>query len=243
MIKKLILNQVNKLLKVYYTFNLNKLGLMFNTDKAVGHFYLPHYQKHFRPYKFKKINLLEIGVGGYESPDYGGHSLRMWKSYFRKGVIYALDIHDKSALQEKRIRIFKGSQVDFNFLDELVNQAGDLDIIIDDGSHINEHVIKTFKHLFPKLKDGGIYVIEDTQTSYWKDYGGDSVNLNNPNTMMNYFKSLTDCMNNKEFVIPGYEQNYYDKKIISMHFYHNLIFIYKGNNDEESNLIFNNTRG
>ena len=107
MIKKLILNQVNKLLKVYYTFNLNKLGLMFNTDKAVGHFYLPHYQKHFRPYKFKKINLLEIGVGGYESPDYGGHSLRMWKSYFRKGVIYALDIHDKSALQEKRIRIFK----------------------------------------------------------------------------------------------------------------------------------------
>ena len=55
----------------------------------------------------------------------------------------------------------------------------ELDIIIDDGSHINEHVIRTFQYLFPKLKPGGIYVVEDTQTSYRQDYGGDDKNLNN----------------------------------------------------------------
>ena len=117
---------------------------------------------------------------------------------------------------------------------------GTIDVIIDDGSHINEHVIETFKFLFPKLKDGGIYIVEDTQTSYWTDFGGDSENLNNPNTMMNFFKGLLDSMNNKEFIIPNYQQTYYDKKIVSMHFYHNMIFIYKGNNDEESNIVVNN---
>lgn len=242
MLRKLILNPVNKILKVYHTFNLNKLGLMFGTDKVIGHFYLPHYQKHFRPFKFKKINLLEIGVGGYKEPNSGGHSLRLWKSYFPYGKIFSLDIHDKSALQERRISIFQGSQVDEGFLTDVLSKTGELDIIIDDGSHINEHVIKTFKFLFPKLKEGGIYVIEDTQTSYWKDYGGDSDDLNNPKTMMTFFKGLTDGLNHEEFVKPGYKSSYFDNHIVSIHFYHNLIFIYKGKNDESSNLIKNNTR-
>ena len=107
-------------------------------------------------------------------------------------------------------------------------------IIIDDGSHINEHVIETFNLLFPKLKDGGVYVIEDTQTSYWEEYGGDGTDLNNPKTMMNYFKGLTDCLNHQEFITPAHQPDYFDKKIVSMHFYHNLIFIYKGDNNEQS---------
>ena len=214
--------------------NLDKLGKIYKTDKAGGHFYTPHYKLHLKKYKYRRINLLEIGVGGYDHPLAGGNSLRMWKKYFPFGKIFSLDIHDKSALQENRVKIFWGSQVDSNFLDKVTNEMGTIDIIIDDGSHINEHVIETFKLLFPKLKDGGIYVIEDTQTSYWDDFGGDSENLNNPETMMNFFKSLTDSLNNKEFISPGYKQSYYDKKIVSMHFYHNLIFIYKGNNDEES---------
>ena len=125
-------------------------------------------------------------------------------------------------------------------MDEVTEEIGEIDIIIDDGSHINEHVIDTFKLLFPKLNDGGIYVVEDTQTSYWKDYGGDSEDLNNSKTIMNFFKSLTDGLNNKEFIKSNYKQSYFDKKIISMHFYHNLIFIYKGNNNEESNILVNN---
>jgi demethylmacrocin O-methyltransferase len=225
-----------------FGFNLSKLGKIYGTDKIGGHFYTQHYQKHFRDFKLKKIMLLEIGVGGYEKPDSGATSLRMWKKYFPFGKIYAIDIYDKSLLQEKRIKIFKGSQIDVPFLDKCIDEIGSLDLIVDDGSHINEHVIKTFNILFPKLKDGGIYVVEDTQTSYWKSYGGDSYDLNNSKTMMNYFKSLTDCLNNKEFINPTYLQTYFDKKIISIHFYHNLIFIYKGNNDEESMWVKNNSK-
>ncbi len=222
--------------------DLDKLAQLYNTDKFGEHFYTPHYKLHFEKFRFKKINLLEIGVGGYENPEAGGGSLRMWKRFFPNGRIYSLDIHDKSFLQEHRIKIFRGSQVDKTFLEDIVKTIGEIDIIIDDGSHINEHVIESFKFLFPKLKDGGIYAIEDTQTSYWEDFGGDSNDLNNGSTLMTFFKNLTDGLNHKEFVRPGYQPGYFDQKIISMHFYHNLIFIYKGNNDEESKYVVNNQR-
>jgi demethylmacrocin O-methyltransferase len=233
-------NLLNNIKSIGYGYNLTKLGQIYGTDKTGSHFYTPHYETHFKRFKYKRINLLEIGVGGYERPDLGGESLRMWKRYFPFANIYSIDIYDKNKIQEKRITIFKGSQIDSSFLNSVINEIGELDIIIDDGSHINKHVIMSFKILFPKLKDGGVYVIEDTQTSYWKDYGGDSINLNNPNTTMNFFKKLTDSLNNKEFIKPGYQPNYFDRKIISIHFYHNLIFIYKGNNDEESNIVVNN---
>lgn len=240
--KRLIRNFINDFKALGNGKNLNKLGKIYKTDKIGGHFYTQHYQLHFEKFKYKKINLLEIGVGGYKNPFSGGNSLRMWKKYFPYGNIFSIDIYDKSPIQERKIKIFKGSQVDDFFLNSVLKETGELDLIIDDGSHINEHVIQTFKLLFPKLKKGGIYVIEDTQTSYWKSYGGDSMNLNNPNTMMNFFKSLTDGLNHKEIINPAFKENYYDKNIVSIHFYHNLIFIYKGDNNEESNSVVNNGR-
>ena len=230
-------NIVARILSVFVGRNLMLLGKLFRSDKISGHNYIVHYRTHFKKYRLKKIKLLEIGVGCYEEPELGGHSLRMWKRYFPFGKIFAIDIYDKSALEERRIKIFQGNQIDKDFLEKTIEKTGKLDIIIDDGSHINEHIIETFKILFPKLKDGGLYVIEDLQTSYWEEYGGDSNNLNNPKTAMNFLKSLTDCMNNQEFLIPNYEQSYYDKKIMSMHFYHNLVFIYKNNNEEKSNIV------
>jgi len=233
---------VNDIEALFAAGDLNKLGKIYATDKVSGHNYGPHYMTHLKKFRFKKINLLEIGVGGYSDPNSGGQSLRMWKKFFPFGKIFSLDIYDKSSLQEKRIKIFKGSQIDVSFLKEVCEKIGEMNIIIDDGSHINEHVIETFRILFPRLKDGGLYIIEDTQTSYWEDFGGDSKNLDNPKTMMNFFKSLADSLNNEEFLIPNYEKNYYDKKITSMHFYHNMIFIYKGDNNEKSNIVVNNQR-
>lgn len=244
---KLSLNTRKKLKKelkdiqaYVYRNNLTKLGHIYGTDKVGEHFYTEHYQTHFKKFRLKKINLFEIGVGGIKNPLKGGESLRMWKKYFPLAKIFSIDIHDKSALQEKNITIFKGNQVDKDFLEEVCNEIDEKDIVIDDGSHMNEHVIESFKILFPKLKDGGIYVVEDTQTSYWEHYGGNNKDLNNPKTMMNFFKSFTDSLNKQEFLIPNYEQTYFDKKIVSMHFYYNLIFIYKGNNNEKFNIVVGN---
>lgn len=217
--------------------NLNRLARIYGTDKYGGHFYTPHYMTHFREYKYRRINLLEIGVGGYADPLAGGSSLRMWKKYFCFGSIYSIDIYDKSSLEERRIRVFKGSQVDRDFLMTVHDETGDFDIVIDDGSHLNEQVIKSFEILFPLVREGGTYVIEDTQTSYWPDFGGDDRNPGNPNTTMGFFKKLCDCVNFREFAAPDYEPSYYDQNVIAVHFYHNLIFVHKGKNIEESNVV------
>jgi len=225
--------------KIYIYFlskNLNKLAKYYGTDKWGVHHYTTHYNTYFRSLRKKNLSLLEIGVGGYQLPDSGGQSLRMWKAYFPKASIFSIDIYDKSQLEEPRIKIFQGSQVDRDFLiNTVIKQTGQLNIIIDDGSHINEHVIETFTILFPYLKENGIYVIEDTQTSYWESSGG-SMDNSAP-TLMNFFKNLADGINYAEFPIPGYQPNYTDLNITSIHFYHNLIFIFKGENSEKSNYV------
>lgn len=119
----------------------------------------------------------------------------------------------------------------------MIEQTGALDIIIDDGSHINEHVKKSVEILFPYLKENGIYIIEDTQTSYLEEFGGNSIDLLDPKTLMNYFKYLVDGLNYMEIKNNNDISNYFSKNIKSIHFYHNLIFIYKGENNEVSNMM------
>ena len=226
-----------------YNRDLKNLAILHGTDKYGAHYYIKHYLYHFKKLRSQKLNVLEIGVGGYQNPQKGGNSLRMWRDFFPKSHIFGIDIHDKSYHDEKRIKTFRGSQTDGSFLQKVKREMGDIHIIIDDGSHINEHVISTFKCLFPLLDKNGIYVIEDTQTSYWEtiagtDWGG-ARNLDSKDTIMSFFKSLVDGLNYEEFTIPAYSPTYFDKHIVSMHFYHNLIFIYKGDNSEGSNMIRN----
>jgi demethylmacrocin O-methyltransferase len=173
------------------------------------------------------VNLLEIGIGGYDNPDYGGNSLRMWKRYFHHGKIYGIDIYDKSKFDEHRIKTFQGNQNDIGFLDKILTRIGKIDVIIDDGSHINQDVIASFQFLFPRLNSGGIYVVEDTETSYIDSYGGDSQNLNNPNTTVNFFKNLIDCVHCESINKNILPDSLIDYNIKSMHFYDNIIFITK----------------
>lgn len=239
-----------------YRNDLQKL-LPLYSSKWNPHLFGQHYQEHFAPLRNKKLKILEIGVGGYEDPNSGGDSLRMWKQYFPNSMIYGMDIVDKRALEEDRIKIFQGSQDDEIFLKKIVAETGKFDIIIDDGSHRNDHVIKTFKILFPELNNGGIYVVEDTHTSYipsyenwskicsdnvaphWAEYGG-SLDLYDQRTMINFFKRLVDCLSHQEFIHPGYTPNYFDKHIVGIHFYRNQVFINKGDNTEPGNVVDNN---
>ena len=217
--------------------NLTSLATIHGTDKWGTHWYAVHYEKHFKHLRKKKLKILEIGVGEYGDPNAGGASLRMWKSYFPKSQIYSIDIYDKSSIEEDRIKIFRGSQGDPDFLRDVVKQMGGLDIVIDDGSHRCEDVITSLQTLFPLLAEGGIYAIEDTQTSYWPEFGGDSYDLANSTTTMNFVKTLTDGLNYQEIARKNYQPSYLDRNIASLHFYHNLVFIYKGKNEEGSNEV------
>ena len=221
---------------VLYRNDLPSLATLYGTDKWGSHWYAAHYARHFSAWRRKKAILLEIGVGGYEDPQAGGESLRMWRRYFPDATVVGLDYFDKSPHSEKRIKIYRGDQSDEMLLRRIVSEVGRPDIIIDDGSHQNAHVIKSFEVLFPLLADDGIYAIEDTQTAYWAALGGlaetDPTNLS---TSMNFLKSLVDGLNHEEFRRPGYRPTYYDRNITSISFYHNLVFVQKGLNDEGTN--------
>ncbi|MEP6794896.1 MAG: class I SAM-dependent methyltransferase, partial [Saprospiraceae bacterium] len=151
------------------------------------HSYTPVYEKWFREIRFKPVKLLEIGVGGYSKTHMGGDSLRMWKSYFPKGIITGIDIYDKTDLAENRIHIYTGDQSNVDFLKNVSDQEGPFDIIIDDGSHVQSHIITSFESLFPLMSSGGIYVIEDTQTSYWPKFEGSTKEMDTIPSAMNYF--------------------------------------------------------
>lgn len=211
--------------------DLSKLATHFGTDKWGNHKYTPHYQHHLGHLRDAPIKLLEIGIGGYSRAGAGGASLRMWKAFFPHGQITGLDLQDKSFVNEERIRAFQGDQTDAALLHEINTLAGPFDVIIDDGSHRSAHIIATFEILYPLLKDGGIYVVEDTQTSYWPEFGG-SDRRDSETTSMGFLKKLADGLNWEEFVDEPYEPSYTDQYVKGLHFYHNMVFIEKGENRE-----------
>jgi len=217
--------------------SLRQIALEMRTDKEGAHSYADAYERHFAHLRHRAITLLEIGVGGYADPDRGGESLRMWKEFFPQARIVGVDIHDKTSIAEDRITILQGDQSDPAFLDDLAARFGPFDIVVDDGSHICAHVIASFQGLFGHLTDGGIYAIEDLQTSYWpRSYGGSS-GPDRSGTSMTFLHALTDGLNHAELDIPGYAPTAFDRSVKSLTFYHNLAFIERGPNLGPSNFL------
>ncbi|NEE14155.1 class I SAM-dependent methyltransferase [Streptomyces sp. SID7499] len=219
---------------------LTELASRYGSDKWGIHRYTQHYQHHFAPLRDRPLTVLEIGVGGlsggttgYRAPDKGGGSLRMWKRYFPRALVYGIDIADKRALSEQRITVLRADQSNADELHEVVEQTGPLDIVIDDGSHRSEHVLTSFTTLFPHLRDGGLYVIEDLQTSYWPRFGGNSDVFDSPTTSVGFLKSLVDALHYEEILDSGGRApGAYDRLVKGLHFYHNIGFVEKGLNAE-----------
>jgi hypothetical protein len=134
--------------------------------------YFDIYERYFSKFIGHTINVLEIGV------DNGG-SLEMWHKYFGDdAMIFGVDINPKIQTGDiKNTFISRGDQGNSDFWDHYISEhnrlnMGKFDIIIDDGSHQFDHQRLTFFKLYPYLINGGIYMIEDTHTSYLPEYQG-----------------------------------------------------------------------
>lgn len=197
---------------------LTKLAILYGTDKFGYHDYTPNYFKLFKHLKEAPIKVLEIGVGGYADDDRGGQSLEVWRDFFPKAQITGIDIQKKTMDLGERVEILQGSQVDAEFLKELVEKRGPFDIIVDDGSHRNEHIVESFELLFPTLAPGGIYVAEDVQTSFHPRFGG-SLEMTAPNSI-GYFGDVQRQLGiNSEAPLIA--------DIAAMERFHNMIAIHK----------------
>lgn len=162
--------------------------------------YLPAYESALSAFRSRPIRMLEIGVAR-------GGSLQMWRRYLHPdSTIVGIDI-DPTTRQfddpSRRLHVRIGSQTDISFLQRVVSELGPFDVILDDGSHMNSHIALTFQHLFPSgLASGGVYVVEDLHSNYWKPY------RDNPMSFADFTKWLIDAMHAHYQTVDSKELDY-----------------------------------
>jgi len=147
---------------------IDRIFNKYDTDKnSYYHNYTRQYNTLLNNFIEKPIKYLEIGV-------YNGGSITAFKELFKHSTcILGLDINNNcKTFQDISNNIFVeiGDATDANFINTITKNYGSFDVILDDGSHSNRDVIKSFELLFPLLNDNGLYIVEDTicykSTSY-----------------------------------------------------------------------------
>ena len=192
--------------------NFKEIAARTGTDKA-AHGYGPWYDAHFSGLREEALTFLEIGIGW-------GNSLRLWEEYFPRACIFAID-GTPSCLkyQSDRSRVFIGDQADSVFLSKTVSSSGPLNIVVDDGGHHMAAQQVSFRTLFPHVKPGGWYVIEDLSTCYDKNWGGGPVGTEG--TTIEMLKSLVADLH----LWSHHEAPLAPARISEIHFYPSIVFI------------------
>lgn len=192
-----------------------------NKDRVIHKWkhYFPVYETHLSRFVNRPIVFLEIGCGE-------GGSLQMWKRYLGPHAqIVGIDIEPScAAYEEDQIAVRIGSQADTAFLDKVIAEFGRPDVVIDDGSHVMEHVQTTFAHLYSKVTDNGLYLVEDLHTAYWVNWGG---GLHRPGTFIETCKGLIDQLH-AHYTAGALPPNSFSAHTMSMHFYDSMVVFERG---------------
>ena len=182
--------------------------------------YLDIYDLYFSKYRNTNVRILEIGISQ-------GGSLQLWRKYFgKKATIFGMDINPEcKKLEEDGIEILIGSQEDRNFLKNIKNKIGKVDILIDDGGHMMNQQIITFDELFDLVDENGIYLCEDLHTSYWKEFGG---NYKGENTFIEKSKGWIDSLNAwHSHDLKEFSADKLTKSLYSIHYYDSIVVFEK----------------
>lgn len=191
---------------------LTEFANKYKTDKGTvfdgQHNYTEVYFKKFNPIRLEIQKVLEIGI-------LDGASAKMWRDFFDNATIFCLDIipeYINKVIGEERIQPFVADQSDSRKFQKIVSaQANEFDIIIDDGSHQMDHQQMSFGVLFPLVKSGGYYVLEDLHTSlnsnYTDKFGGYQYST------LDMFKNYQDSGTWKSFVMLEPEIKYLNENV------------------------------
>jgi SAM-dependent methyltransferase len=125
--------------------------------------YFPIYDRYLSRFRGTQPAFLEIGMG------HGG-SMQIWQQYFEAGsILVGVDINPAClSYPYSNVEVVIGDQgSDAFWLNFLMGRS--FDVILDDGSHFNDHIATTLLACWPFLNDGGVYLIEDTHGCYIHD--------------------------------------------------------------------------
>lgn len=181
--------------------------------------YFDIYHRHFEKFRGRHVVVVEFGVSQ-------GGSLQMWRDYFGdRATIYGIDIDERCAkLGGPDTHILIGDQEDRDFLRSVRERTGPIDVLIEDGGHTMAQQLATFEEMYPLVKEGGVFLIEDLHTSYWEDYGG---GYRRPGTFMRRAKQLTDQLNAWHSQDSRLVVDEFTRTTRSMHFYDSIVVFEK----------------
>jgi hypothetical protein len=140
--------------------NLTAIADLHDLERgSLKHGYTDLYHMLFLPYRRRAVRLLEIGPGAGVDAVVPATALA-WLAYFPKAAVFGLNLGGTTA-PEDRYTALTCDMESSKSLQEAASALPDFDIIIEDGSHASHHQQNSFLELFPKLKPGGLYIIED----------------------------------------------------------------------------------
>lgn len=184
------------------------------------HHYFEIYHRHFEAFRGRSPVVLEIGV-------FQGGSLQMWREYFGPGAqIVGIDVDPRcKQFEEAQIRVMIGDQADRAFLAQVRRELPRIDIVIDDGGHFPAQQIASFEELYPHLQPNGVYLCEDTHTSYMAAREGA---YRKPGTFVEYSKGLIDRLYAWYSEQPeAFSVDALTRSTYALHFYDSVLVIEK----------------
>jgi hypothetical protein len=201
---------------------LDEIALHRNADKASHyHGYTRWYEKHLERFRGESVTLIEIGIAY-------SFSLLTWRDYLGpQARIIGIDIDPEFCTKAAGMgfEVHCGDALNAQFLKE-IGAASEPMIVIDDGNHHGSHQQRAFETLWPFLKDGGLYIVEDLHAAYW-GWGG---------RFMPYLYGLIDKVNHTGKLSLGAARNEphklgvlddLERTVQAMHFYPSIVFIDK----------------
>ena len=135
------------------------------------------YERFWSATRFRPRRMLEIGI-------WDGGSTAFWYEHLQPERLVAIDLADRedssyyrryvtdNGLEGRLLTRWRTDQADRVALREIVDRdlGGELDLVIDDGSHLNVPTRASFETLFPLLPPGGLYIIEDWAWEHWPEF-------------------------------------------------------------------------
>lgn len=184
--------------------------------------YFEVYDNLLKEYIGKDITFVEIGV-------LDGGSLFMWRDFFgEKARIIGIEINESAKVWEDHgFEIFIGSQSDPRFWKNFYDEVGKVDIILDDGGHTYRQQIVTVECSMQHVNPKGKIIVEDTYTSYEKEYGYPS-----NYSFIKYASNLIDGMNLRTPKIKTKKS--VNNQISSISFFESIVAISFGKSEKQS---------
>lgn len=167
-----------------------KMESGFGKQFCKNEFYADIYEEWLTSFIDKDVTVVEIGTGR-------GGSLQVWKHFLGpKAKIYGIDHKGELFYTEDQIIAnYLADQFDIESLKKV--PIDNIDIFIDDSSHNSQGQINTFEVFFPRMKPGGLYIVEDIGTSYrFAEYGG---GYRKPGSFIEYCKDMEDWLQVNEW--------------------------------------------